>query len=86
VKAEHSSTTVLRLQVTAEPDPGAVARVLERFQNLNLLPRRMIAETGVRGMVHIQVDVCGMTEERLTLITAKLREHPTILNAHWHPA
>jgi hypothetical protein len=36
--------------------PGALARVLERFQNLNVLPRRVIAELATTGVFHIEVD------------------------------
>jgi hypothetical protein len=42
---------------------GAIARVIERFQNLNVLPRRVIAEFGIDDIIHIEVDVCGMPEE-----------------------
>ena len=75
---------LLRLLVTADADPGALARILERFQNLNVLPRRVIGEYGTDDMLHIQVDVFGLTEERLTLIAAKIGQGPSILNAYWH--
>jgi hypothetical protein len=38
------SLSLLRLRVLAEADSGALMRVLERFQNLGVLPRRVIAE------------------------------------------
>jgi hypothetical protein len=62
-----SSATVslFRLQVLADADPGAIARVIERFQNLNVLPRRVIAEFGIDETIHIQVDVCGLPEEQI---------------------
>jgi hypothetical protein len=75
---------LLRLQVTADADPGALARILERFQNLNVLPRRLISEFGTDDKLHIQVDVFGLTEERLTLIAAKIGQVPSILNTYWH--
>jgi hypothetical protein len=75
---------LLRLRVTADADPGALARVLERFQNLNVLPRRIVAEFGTNDLLHIQVDVLGLTEERLTLIAAKIGQVPSILNTVWH--
>jgi hypothetical protein len=37
-----------RLQVVADADPGAIARVVERFQNLNIIPRRLTAEFSSR--------------------------------------
>jgi hypothetical protein len=45
-----------RLRVVADADPGALARVLERFQNLNVLPRRVIADLATTGVFHIEVD------------------------------
>ena len=77
---------VLRLRVVAEADPGALARVIERFQNLNILPRRIVAEFGSTGAFHIHVDVAGVSEQTLTLIAAKIAQVPCILNAHWHYA
>jgi hypothetical protein len=77
---------LLRLRVVAEADPGALARVLERFQNLNVLPRRVVAEFGSTGAFHIQVDVLGIPEALLTLIAEKIGQVPSVLNAHWHYA
>ena len=81
-----SSTTVslFRLRVIADADPGAIARVIERFQNLNVLPRRVIAEFGIDETIHIQVDVCGMPEEQLKVITTKIGSATSIVSAHWH--
>ena len=76
--------SLLRLRVAADADPGALARVLERFQNLNIVPRRITAELGANDALHIQVDIFGLTEERLTLIAAKIRQVPSIVNAYWH--
>ena len=76
--------SLLRLKVVAEADPGAVARVLERFQNLNLLPRRIIAEFGINDTIHIQVDICGLPEEQLKVIAAKIGSATSIVSAHWH--
>jgi hypothetical protein len=84
MSSEH--TSVCRLRVVAEADSGALMRVLERFQNLNVLPRRVIAEFGTHGTMHIQVDVSGMAESTLNLIAAKLGQVPTILDAYWHHA
>jgi hypothetical protein len=81
-----SSSTVsfFRLQVVADADPGAIARVIERFQNLNILPRRVIAEFGIDEIIHIQVDVCGLPEEQLKVIAAKIGTATSIVSAHWH--
>jgi hypothetical protein len=73
-----------RLQVVADADPGAIARVLERFQNLNIIPRRVTAEFASDDVLHIEVDVCGLSEEQLALIAGKIRQAPSIVNAYWH--
>jgi len=77
---------LLCLRVAADADPQALARVLERFQNLNVLPRRVLAEFGVADVVHIRVDILGIPEERLSLIAAKISQSPSILAAYWHYA
>jgi hypothetical protein len=79
-----STAALLRLRVTAEADLGALSRVLERFQNLNVVPRRVVAEMGSGDVLHIQVDIVGMAEERLSLITAKLNQALSIRDAYWH--
>lgn len=73
-----------RLRIIADSDPGAVARVLERFQNLNVLPRRIIAECASNDIFHIQVDVFGLPEAQLRLVAAKIRQSPSVVNAYWH--
>jgi hypothetical protein len=83
VTAEQPSA-LLRLRVTAEADPGALACVIARFQNVNVVPRRVVAEYGINDRIHIQVDIVGISEDRLSLIAAKLREATSILQAYWH--
>ena len=83
-KSLSPTAALLRLRVTAEADLGALSRVLERFQNLNIVPRRVVAEMGSADVLYIQVDIVGMTEERLSLITAKLNEALSVRDAHWH--
>jgi hypothetical protein len=73
-----------RLRVTADSDPGVVARVLERFQNLNVLPRRVVAEADIHNRFSIEVDVLGMPEAQMTLVAVKLRQNTSVLNAYWH--
>jgi hypothetical protein len=73
-----------RLQVVADADPGAIARVVERFQNLNIIPRRITAEFSSNDLLHIEVDVCGVPESQLALIEAKIRQAPCVVNAYWH--
>ena len=73
-----------RLQVVADADPGAIARVVERFQNLNIIPRRVSAEFASNNILHIEVDVCGLPDEQLAMIASKIRQAPMIVNAYWH--
>ena len=80
------SFLLLRLRVVAEADAGALLRVLERFQNLGVLPRRVIAEFTSGDSLSIQLDVAGLEESRLTLIAAKLGEMPCVTQAYWHYA
>jgi hypothetical protein len=80
------SFSLLRLRVVAEADAGALMRVLERFQNLGVLPRRVIAEFTTADSLSIQLDVAGLEEARLTLIAAKLGEMPCVTRAYWHYA
>ena len=78
------TSALYRLRVTAEADLGALSRVLERFQNLNIVPRRVVAEMGIGDILYIQVDVMGMAEERISLIVAKLNQALSIRDAYWH--
>jgi hypothetical protein len=73
-----------RLQVVADADRGAIARVVERFQNLNFIPRRICAEFSSNDLLHIEVDVCGLPDEQLALIAGQVRRSPCIVNAYWH--
>ena len=73
-----------RLQVVADADPSAIARVVERFYNLNIIPRRVTAEFSSNDLLYIEVDVCGVPDERLALIAVKIRQATNIVNAHWH--
>ncbi len=80
------SYSLLRLRVVAEADAGVLMRVLERFHNLGVLPRRVIAEFTTTEALSIQLDVAGLEESRLTLIAAKLGELPCVTQAYWHYA
>jgi hypothetical protein len=77
--------SVLRLRVVADSDVGAVARVLERIQNLNVLPRRVSAEFGTDQLVHIEVDVFGVDDDMLSAIARKLTEATCTVRAQWYP-
>lgn len=77
-------SSLWRLRVVADADPSALARVVERFQNLNVLPRRVVAEFGTNETLHIQVDVFGLSEQQLRLIAAKIAQATSIANVYWH--
>jgi hypothetical protein len=79
-----STVSLFRLRVVADADPGAISRVIERFRNTNVLPRRVIAEFGIDETIHIQVDVCGLPEEQLKVIAAKIGSATSIVSAYWH--
>jgi hypothetical protein len=76
--------TRFRLRVTVEADPQSLARVLERFVNLDVTPRRIHAEFGIHNTMHIEVDVTGLSEDRMTLIAAKVGQATSVFNAFWH--
>ena len=76
---------LLRLRVVADADPAAVARVLERFQNLNVVPRKILAELSLTGVFYVEVDISGITPDCMAVIAAKIGEAPCIHSARWHP-
>jgi hypothetical protein len=57
--------------VVAACDPGALGRILGRLQNLNLTPRRVLAETTGDGRLYFEVDIVGVSERDLAPIAAK---------------
>jgi hypothetical protein len=80
----HESSCLLRLRVVADTDPSAIGAVVQHFQNLNIVPRRICAEFGDDDRLHIEVDVCGVTTEQLSLIAGKISQSSSIHHAHWH--
>jgi hypothetical protein len=75
---------LLRLRVTADGDPSALPRLLGYLTNLNVTPRRVSAEFGTDGLMHLAVDICGLPTERVSMIAAKIGEAPCVLNSFWH--
>jgi hypothetical protein len=80
----QESSSLLRLRVVADADPAALGAVIQRFQNLNIVPRRICGEFGIGDLLHIEVDVCGVTADQLTLIAGKISQSPSIHHTHWH--
>ena len=82
---DHTEITKLfRLRVSAEADPGLVARLLGYFHNLNIVPQRIVAEFATTNAMHIHIDVSGLTESRLTLIAARVHQWVPVTHAYWH--
>jgi hypothetical protein len=82
---EHSPTAaLLSLRVSTDGDPSVLTRLLGHFHNLNVTPRRMVAEFGLMHELYVKVDVSGLSEERMSLIAAKVGQNPCVLNAYWH--
>ena len=76
---------LLQLRVVADADAGALVRVLERFQNLNVVPRKVLAELSLNGVFHVEIHISGITRECMNIIAAKIGEAPCIHSARWHP-
>ena len=81
---DTQTTKLLRLRVSAEADPGLVARLLGYFQNLNMVPHRIVAEFATTHMMHIHIDLSGMSERRLTLLAARVQQWVPVTHAYWH--
>jgi len=73
-----------RLQVVVDSDPGDIARVLERFHNLNIMPRRIHAELASNDLLHVEVDVFRVDSVKRRLIAAKLAQTICVLKVDWH--
>src|SRR5580700_7167009 len=80
----QESFSLLRLRVVADADPTAIGRIIERFQNLNVVPRRVSAEFASNDLLHVEVDVFGLTEEQISLVAGKIGQAVSIYYAHWH--
>jgi hypothetical protein len=81
LQAPHA---LYRLRVSSDGDPSVLPRLLGYFQNLNVTPRQVKAEFGTSALMHLQLDVSGLAEHRMTLITGKIGQSPGVLNAYWH--
>ncbi len=85
VQAGRSSpASLLRLRVATDGDPSVLPRLFGLFQNLNITPRRVEAQFAGDTQLHLAIDLFGVTEDRLTLIAAKVGQHVSVLNAYWH--
>jgi hypothetical protein len=80
----ENPTRCLCLRVVAELDPSALPRILAYFHNLNVIPRRVVAERASSEALHIRIDVAGLQEDRLSLIAGKVAQLPGVDTAFWH--
>ena len=80
---EHTRTLTRRLKVIAEADPGALARILQPFQTLNIVPLRFEAARLGAGYLEVCVDVDAteLAAEAFALVGAKLDQVPLVLTA-----
>lgn len=78
--------SLFRLHVVAESDPSALARVIERFQQLNIVPRRVLAELDDAGFLNICVDVEDLKLDAALFIAAKVGQMPCIVDSLLKPA
>ena len=76
--------SLLRLKVVAEADAGALMRVLERFHNLGVLPRRVIAEFTTADSLCIQVDVRASKRAACRSSPRSSAQIPCVSQAYWH--
>lgn len=76
----HQGARLAR-QTPTEADPSAIGRVIERLQDSNIVPRRILAESATNDL-HIGVDVFGLTEEELSLVAGKIGQGVSVYHAH----
>ena len=56
----QTPVALLCLRVATDSDPSVLVRLLGYFQNLNVTPRRVVAEFGCNERLHLQIDVAGL--------------------------
>lgn len=78
------SWPLLCLRISAEEDPSVLPRLLGYVQNLNVTPRRFVAEFGTNALMHLQTEVAGVAPARLDLIAAKAGQMPCVVRVYWH--
>lgn len=74
----------IRLRVCAEADPATLPRILGLFQSLDLVPRRVVAESSSDELLHVQIDFAGVSEALISRLTGKIAQGIHVLNAFWH--
>ena len=77
------NSSVRRLKVLAESDPGTLVRVLQFIQARNIVPRRAQAQRIGAEYIEIQIDVdiAECADEAFRMVVAKINELPVVLVA-----
>ena len=83
--SSQNLSSLLRLRVVADANPGTIARALDLFQNLNITRRRVAAEFGINEIMHIEVHVFGLPATQMELVAAKIGRPSALTDAYWHP-
>lgn len=73
--------SVLQIKVIVELDPGAVIRVLQHFQERNVVPRRVSAQSLGTEYIQVEFEVAGLAVEAVHQIVSKIRSAPTAIAA-----
>jgi hypothetical protein len=83
-EATEPTFSRIRLRVAVEADPAALPRILGLLQNVSLIPRRVVAESGSDAVLHVQIDFAGVSEEIISRVTGKVSQGIHVVNAFWH--
>ncbi len=72
-----------RLKVIAEADPGAIARILQPFHSLNVIPFSVRVDRIGDAFIEVAVEITAadLLSEAFQLIVAKLGQLPTVVAA-----
>jgi hypothetical protein len=57
---------------------------IDPFRSTSSANQRISAEFASNDLLHIEVDVFGLSEEQLSLVAGKIGKAVSIHHAHWH--
>ncbi len=72
-----------RLRILAEADPGAIVRILQPFQTLNLVPLRVRADRIGEHYLDVSIELltAEVAPDSFATLTAKLAQVPCVMTA-----
>ncbi len=72
-----------RLRVLAEADPGAIARILQPFQTLNIVPLQLRVDRIGEHYLDLSIEVLtiDIAPESFVTLTAKIAQVPCVMTA-----